>query len=532
MIIENSPAGIAAAERRNEEAESLAQARLRENPADVGAITVLALLRIRQGDNAEAERLLTQIVQLAPNWAMGHYNRGFFMRETARIGEAVKEFQAATVLHPPFAEGWHQLGMTLVWKVGWPSGVAPGQDALRKAAELEPDSAQILYDCANALLMSSKEAEAEPLLRRALEMQPNWPDAAYALGTTLIELDRAEEAVPFLEIAAADPNQHSARRELERVKHQRRSRRTPLARYPRETDEFADFEKLFDRYVAPAYRDERPLINMATQIFTLGSCFANFLAQNLRAFGMHAEYVNMAEELNSTFANRHFLDWVRNGATNVQTERIQEFYFENFGSDYRDKMRATIESAKVVIYSLGVAPCFFDAATGEYVLTLGENMQAALVAHQFKFRTTTVTENVTNLLSMFDDLRAFNPNSHIFLTVSPVPLKATFEFQSALIADCVSKSTLRVAAHEVMQQALPNVHYWPSYEMVKWVGCHTGPVYGAEDGSSFHVNQELVKRNVALFLQVYGDNEVMQANRRAQEARQPIQELAASVSIA
>jgi len=59
--------------------------------------------------------------------------------------------------------------------------------------------------------------------------------------------------------------------------------------------------------------------------------------------------------------------------------------------------------------------------------------------------------------------------------VSPVPLKATFERLSPIIADCVSKSILRVAAHEFMSSAAgAGTIYWPSFEVFRWLGGHVG----------------------------------------------------------
>ncbi len=94
----------------------------------------------------------------------------------------------------------------------------------------------------------------------------------------------------------------------------------------------------------------------------------------------------------------------------------------------------------------------------------------------------------------------------IVLTVSPVPISGTTEFGSAVVADCVSKSTLRVACHEVatFHQA-EDVVYWPSFEIVRWLGPHYGPahplVYGADDDNTRHVSGWIVKIIIDLFLE-------------------------------
>jgi hypothetical protein len=59
----------------------------------------------------------------------------------------------------------------------------------------------------------------------------------------------------------------------------------------------------------------------------------------------------------------------------------------------------------------------------------------------------------------------------VILTVSPVPLVATFVNRHVLVSTIYSKSVLRVAAEQVVQ-AMPNTAYFPSYEIV--TGHHFG----------------------------------------------------------
>ena len=85
-----------------------------------------------------------------------------------------------------------------------------------------------------------------------------------------------------------------------------------------------------------------------------------------------------------------------------------------------------------------------------------------------------------------------NPASKLVFTVSPIPLGVTFDYESVFVADCVSKSTLRAAVDEVIREAPSNVMYWPTFEVFRWLGAYTGPVYGADDGSSAHASEFVV----------------------------------------
>jgi hypothetical protein len=62
-----------------------------------------------------------------------------------------------------------------------------------------------------------------------------------------------------------------------------------------------------------------------------------------------------------------------------------------------------------------------------------------------------------------------------------------------MISDCVSKSTLRVALDQFFMQYKPaTCYYWPSYEMVRWVGAHTDFPTLFEDNTPRHVNNKVV----------------------------------------
>jgi hypothetical protein len=61
----------------------------------------------------------------------------------------------------------------------------------------------------------------------------------------------------------------------------------------------------------------------------------------------------------------------------------------------------------------------------------------------------------------------------IFLTLSPIPLKASFSGSNCVVADARSKTTLRAAIGEVMDEIKDrNTIYWPSFEMIRWLGDH------------------------------------------------------------
>ena len=97
-----------------------------------------------------------------------------------------------------------------------------------------------------------------------------------------------------------------------------------------------------------------------------------------------------------------------------------------------------------------------------------------------------------------------NPDAPVVLTLSPVPLMATFRDVSCITADAVSKSVLRVALDQVMRDGREGVYYWPSYEVVKWVGPHLDwPAYGLHNRKPRDVSKKLVAAIIDAFVDAY-----------------------------
>ena len=84
----------------------------------------------------------------------------------------------------------------------------------------------------------------------------------------------------------------------------------------------------------------------------------------------------------------------------------------------------------------------------------------------------------TELFHFIDTLKSINTDVKVILTVSPVPLIATYENQHVLTSTTYSKSVLRVAAQEACEN-YPSVDYFPSFEII--TGSPTGGMYFEPD---------------------------------------------------
>lgn len=236
-----------------------------------------------------------------------------------------------------------------------------------------------------------------------------------------------------------------------------------------------------------------PALDAFRSVVTFGSCFAVNLAKMLNAKGRAAHCLLIEESINSTFANRLMLE-VATGSIDTPAQRAM---FEACGAAFFDEARQRLSACSHLVLTVGVAPAFFDTGSGEFVFArrYGELLREKKIA----MRTTTVAQNVANLREILGLLDRLAPQSRKSITVSPVPLAATAEMPSIVLADCVSKSTLRAAVHEVLSDR-PEVLYFPAFEIVRWLSPYGTPdVFGASDANSRHVSDWVVSFIVGEF---------------------------------
>ena len=131
-------------------------------------------------------------------------------------------------------------------------------------------------------------------------------------------------------------------------------------------------------------------------------------------------------------------------------------------------VRSMFEQCEVSIFTLGLTECWASTVDGAVfplapgVEAAGDDMSA------YAFHNCEVGEMTADLLTFIDWLRRLNPGVRIVLTVSPVPLVATYERRHVLVSTTYSKAALRVVA-DCVCRARDGVAYFPAYEIV------TGP---------------------------------------------------------
>lgn len=348
----------------------------------------------------------------------------------------------------------------------------------------------------------SRIAVAEQYFRRALELAPQSTDAMAHLAWALESQGRMTETKDWYERALAiDPTSEVAR---ERYPMARRALGLHLdrdsgrfTRFPESIAELSDLETAARRYCLSHVKRGQFVITATTRVVTLGSCFAANLAHALNAESIDARNLNISEFFNSTYSNLELIEWLLGHAPSASETHLQHF------GDGVEETAKLLKQADLIVYTVGVAPCFFEAATGKFVMPERGEAVLGAVRGKYVFRMTSVDENYQNLYKIVSHVRDKNPNCKFVFTLSPVPLAATLESRSAMEADCLSKATLRVAVEQLVQN-VPDCVYWPSFEIVRWLGTYVPGMYGEEDGSPRHVSERVVRLIVRAFLQVYG----------------------------
>ena len=315
---------------------------------------------------------------------------------------------------------------------------------------------------------------------------------------------RVEAQTSFETALALDPEMAEARSALSLLKGADDTHSAPaqVRPWPTRRANFTDPRRLIGKYLLRG-RPKDAFIGQGTRFFTLGSCFAGNLAHRLQDKGYPVHYEDIGEEVNSTFANRSLMDWIERGVADEPTAVMDELY----GPRVRERFREGLRSCQVFVMTLGVAACFFRDDTGAFAFApLNSRMGGEALFKRHRMRTTSVAENVENIAAVISAVRRMAAEPpRVVLTVSPVPLSATTEHASAITADALSKSTLLLACQEaVTAHADDGVLYWPSFEMVRWLGAHYGPdhpAYAGDDDNTRHVSGWLVDMIIDLFLE-------------------------------
>jgi hypothetical protein len=230
-------------------------------------------------------------------------------------------------------------------------------------------------------------------------------------------------------------------------------------------------------------------IDADTRVVTAGSCFAQHVARHMREHGhacMETEPAHpllgpdLAEAFNygiyaarygNIYTSRQLLQlWRRaTGAFLPEEDRWEDAHgwFDPFRPtiqpggfsserEYQEDRRQHFAAVRrafvemdVLVFTLGLTECWASRADGAVYPLCPGVAAGRFDADQHVLLNLTVDEVVADLRAFIEEVRQFNPQMRLILTVSPVPLAATTEQRHVLTASTYSKAVLRVAAETI-----------------------------------------------------------------------------------
>jgi hypothetical protein len=242
-------------------------------------------------------------------------------------------------------------------------------------------------------------------------------------------------------------------------------------------------------------------INRTTKVASAGSCFAQRISQALQNEGFNylctervdggygtysARYGNvysalqMLQLLRRAYGSLQPAEplWRLPGGTFVDPFRpaVQSGGFADEAACLWDRqshlaaVRRVMEEADVFIFTLGLTETWCSVGDGAALpVCPGSALGGQFDPEKHKFINYDAAQVDAHLDAFILELQAVNPRAQVLLTVSPVPLLATFEPRHVLQATVYSKSVLRVVAEQAVRRHA-HVHYFASYEIVNASG--------------------------------------------------------------
>jgi hypothetical protein len=288
-------------------------------------------------------------------------------------------------------------------------------------------------------------------------------------------------------------------------------------------------------------------INKGDKVVTAGSCFAQHLAKFLTENTSHAIQYESATQYESETENkllepnhgpatgysarygniytpRHMLQlleqslglrspldaaWIRKDGKLCDPFRPTEFPL-GFSTleellierkRHLSRVRAMFADLDVLVFTLGLSEAWQSRIDGSVFPTSPGVVAGGYSPSFYEWRNFTSEEIAQDLAHFFDLLQTINTKARLIITVSPVPLVATYDQVDAVTANQSSKAQLRAAAKK-FTDAYSNVDYFYSYEMV--VGMPDSGSNFLDDGRS--VSPDCVKHVLSIFSQRYLSN--------------------------
>lgn len=293
-------------------------------------------------------------------------------------------------------------------------------------------------------------------------------------------------------------------------------------------------------------------IGRTDAVATAGSCFAQHLSRAIKGKGFNYLVTEDGESLthqererrnfgvfSARFGNLYtvrqlrqlierayggrkddFDPWVRPDGRYVDPFRpnIEPEGFETLEQLYADRtehlrrVREMFSKLDVLVFTMGLTEGWEHLESGATLPLAPGVAGGEWDAAEYRFANYKTSEVLEDLQEFFKILRSVNGSAKMLLTVSPVPLIATYSSNSVLSATVYSKSVLRVAAEE-FSSSQKGVDYFPSFEIITSLAA--GNRYFEDDLRN--VRKEGVSHVMRSFFKHYVDEDDASDEKQAEE---------------
>ncbi len=228
-----------------------------------------------------------------------------------------------------------------------------------------------------------------------------------------------------------------------------------------------------------------------SKILTMGSCFAQNIADPLKAEGADVLTLSHGETNNTAPANELLLgidyqiDLQDQSITLTPNKAIQKVFIDYINSWNQDIIGRgfkpitvlsdaaffvqNLKTATHVIFTFGSAVGLFDEhEKGKNWIPYYFAKSSRTQWHEL-FSQDLLVESMNNII---ERIKFYNPNIEVIVTLSPIPLNGLVSRKKDTISpvelDCLSKSLQRICIDKLYKQR-GDFYYFPSFEIIKWL---------------------------------------------------------------
>lgn len=230
-------------------AESELQTILQAAPTDVHALNLLAIVRVQQKREAEAEVLFKQAITIQPDFAGAQAGLGLLYAQTGKNDLAILPLEESMRLDPGRKDV--QAVLISIWR-SQAHEAAEHKDLekalalLINARKLNPSDADVQYEFGMVALRMSLFSDAIAAFDQALKLRPDNAPALYGSGRAEMSVSRFDDAQQafehYVQLRPIDASGHYARgfalQALQRTSDARAEYQKSITLQPRQTESY------------------------------------------------------------------------------------------------------------------------------------------------------------------------------------------------------------------------------------------------------------------------------------------------------